>query len=180
MKRMLLLAIIFILTAATVEATLPVREKYSVDSAAMVAAAKSSLSDEGVAALQQALGNNTAKDKAIFYSPVFLEPVLRVDLRQNRVKQVEKFLKIISDKRLVRCDVSGGSRGYKGRGNFRVGYALEVSAPGENGENVRVEPTDKRDKGPASAKIYYIHADKYRPGEKRSYGSSKMKIRLEK
>jgi hypothetical protein len=164
MKKILVLAIILVFTAAAADANMPVREKCSVDLTALMAAAKSSLSADGVEKLQQIFANARTLDneKASVGSVFFLESALRPDLQRNDLKRVNKFLKLISDKRLVSVNVSGGSREFKARGLFRVVYSLEERTSADAG------------------KSYHLKAQKRRPGETRTSGTNEYEIRLDK
>jgi hypothetical protein len=164
MKKILVLAIILVFTAAAADANMPVREKCSVDLTALMAAAKSSLSADGVEKLQQIFANARTLDneKASVGSVFFLESALRPDLQRNDLKRVNKFLKLISDKRLVSVNVSGGSREFKARGLFRVVYSLQERTSANVG------------------KSYHLKAQKRRPGETRTSGTNEYEIRLDK
>ena len=61
MNRILSLVIICIITATVAEATLPVRELFNANRAAMISAAKLSLSEDGVEKLQNILTRSGAR-----------------------------------------------------------------------------------------------------------------------
>lgn len=182
MKKILVLTIIFVLTSAFTDATMPVRKKCSVNLTALMAAAKLSLSDDGVKKLQQIFANAKASDSenASVDSEFFLEPALRPDLQRNDIKRVKKFLQMISDKRLVTVHVVGGGRGYKGGGLFRIVYSLGESSMKKSDEKAGVALTDSIKSGTNSDKRYYLQAQKRRPGESRMSGSSEYEIHLDR
>ena len=124
MKRILGLVIIFIFIAVVAEATLPMRERFNVHRAAMISAARSSLSVDGVEKLQNILGK-VEQDRVNFDSVFFLKPALSPDLQRNDVSRVKKFLRIINDGKLVEGYLTGGGRFVKGSRSFGVVYSLE-------------------------------------------------------
>ena len=180
MKKILILAVILVVTVAAADANLAVSEKCSVNHAALMAAAKSTLSGDGVEKFQQIFANAKILDseKASVGSVFFLEPALRPDLHRNEVKRVNKFLKTISDKRLVTCKVVHCGRS-KGCGLFRIVYSLEESSVKKNDEKAGVAMVGKTDTGSSSGKRYTLKAQKRRPGETRMSGSNEYEIRLD-
>ena len=181
MKKILVMAIIVVFTTAVADATLAVREKCSVNLTALMVAAKSTLSEDGVEKLQQIFANAKTLDseKASVGSVFFLGPALRPDLQRNEVTRVNKFLKTISNKRLVTCNVVGGGREFKGRGLFRIVYSLEESSVKKSDETAGVAPAGKTDTGSPLGKRYTLKAQKRRPGETRMSGSNEYEIRLD-
>jgi hypothetical protein len=172
MKKILVLAIILVFTASFADATLPVREKCTVNLTELMAAAKASLSADGVGKLQQIFANAkvSGKDEASVGSIFFLVPALLPDLERNELTRVKKFLKLISDKRLVSSHIGGGGREFKGRGLFRIVYSLE-ERPMIKGDEKAGVPTGRR---------YGLKAQKHRPGETRISGTNEYQIRLDK
>jgi hypothetical protein len=181
MKKILVLAIILVFTAAVADATLAVSEKCSVNLTALMAAAKSSLSGDGVEKLQQIFANAKASDseKASVGSVFFFEAALRPDLQRNEVKRVNKFLKTISDKRLVTCKVVHCGQQSTGCGLFRIVYSLEESSVRKSDEQAGAAPAGKIDTGVPTGKRYTLKAQKKRPGETRISGSNEYEIRLD-
>ena len=181
MKKILILAVILVVTVAAADANLAVSEKCSVNHAALMAAAKSTLSGDGVEKFQQIFANAKILDseKASVGSVFFLESALRPDLHRNEVKRVNKFLKTISDKRLVTCKVVHCGRQSTGCGLFRIVYSLEESSVKKNDEKAGVAMVGKTDTGSSSGKRYTLKAQKRRPGETRMSGSNEYEIRLD-
>src|SRR5665647_395748 len=128
MNRILSLVIICIITATVVEATLPARELFNANRAAMISAAKLSLSEDGVEKLQNILTRKVEQDRVVFDSAFFLKPALSLDLQRNDVSRVKKFLGIVNDSKLVEGNLVGGGRFDKESRSFRVVYSLEESA----------------------------------------------------
>jgi hypothetical protein len=172
MKKILVPAIILLFFASFADANLPVMEKCRVNLTELMAAAKASLSEDGVGKLQQIFANAKVsdKDEATVGSIFFLVPALLPDLGRNELARVKKFLKLISDKRLVSSYVSGGGREFKGRGLFRIVYSLEARPLTKADEKAGV-PTGRR---------YGLKAQKHRPGETRISGTNEYQIRLDK
>lgn len=178
MKKILGLAIVLVLFAGVADATQAVRQKYTVNSSGLMAAAKSSLSPEGVEQLHKILAKEANGEQPVFYTAVFFELALRHDLMKDDVKKVKKFLKLISDRRLVTCTVSGGTGKFKGRGKYRVNYSLDIETPSGSDQNTKAAPAESRKNISPSGNVYYLVVDQSRPGEKSGYGSWKMPVRL--
>jgi hypothetical protein len=164
MKKILVLAIILVFTASFADATLPVRERCSVNLKALMPAAKATLSEDGYAKLEQIFSNAKTLDNetATVGSVIFFEPALLPDLKRGDLKKVRQFLKTISDKRLVTIDVIGGGPRYKGGGLFRIAYSLEERT------------------GADAGKKYYIKTQRRKWGETRLTGGSEYEIKLDK
>jgi hypothetical protein len=174
MKKILGLAIIFVFIAAMADATLPLRDRYTVKRAGIMAAAKASLSAEGVEKLKTALAKQVEEELVTLNSIFFLENALIPDLQRNDSRRVKKFLKMVNDKRLVRGDIIGGGPHFKGGRTFRIVYSLE--------ESVMEKSADKTDGAKAGAgygKKYYLKALKTKPGKSESPAEVKKEIRLD-
>jgi hypothetical protein len=141
MKKIMVLAIMLVFIASFAEATLPVMEKYRVNLTELMAAAKSTLSEEGFGKLRQTFANakTAAGEEVNVGSAFFFVPALKPDLERNDIALVKKFLKLISDKRLVSVNVTGGGRNLK-RGLFHVVYSLEESTLTKDDEKAGVTP----------------------------------------
>jgi hypothetical protein len=125
MKKILSLIIIFIFTAAVAEATLPVQERFDVKRDAIISAAKSSLSADGVEKLRNILAGKVEQDLVKFDSAFFIKPALSPDLQRDDAGRVKKFLKQINDNRLVEGYLMGVGSSFTGNRSFRVVYSLE-------------------------------------------------------
>ena len=161
MNRILSLVIICIITATVAEATLPVRELFNANRAAMISAAKLSLSEDGVEKLQNILTRKVEQDRVVFDSAFFLKPALNFDLQRNDVSRVKKFLGIVNDSKLVEGNLAGGGRFYKESKSFRVVYSLEESVVEKNNTKA----------GSITGKRYYLKVMTIWPGS--SSGSVK-------
>ena len=172
MKKILVLAIILVVFASFADANMPVRETCSVNLKAVMAAAESSLSPDGVEKLKQIFANVKVsdKDEATVGSIFFLVPALLPDLERNDLARVKKFLKLISGKRLVSSHVGGGGREFKGRGLFRIVYSLEARPLTKADEKAGV-PTGRR---------FGLKAQIQRPGETGISGTNEYQIKLDK
>ena len=182
MKKILVLAIALVFSASSAYATLAVRETCSSDRTAPMSAARASLSEDGVEKLQQIFDKASALEdgKGYVFSMFFFEPALRPDLKRSDLKRIRKFLKTISVKRLVTCNVIGGSSKFKGRGEFHIVYTLEERDVTEGDRKAEGMPAAKTYATALSGKKYFIEGHRIKKGEKRESGSRQFEIRLDK
>jgi hypothetical protein len=127
MKKILFLVIILMFAATIADAKVGSRYTQNIDRAALMDAAKASLSADGVKILKHIL----AKTKEADLDFISFKPALCPDLKRNNAEGVKKFLKIISDWKVAtgKKTVSGMSADAIERSKFSVIYSLEETPP---------------------------------------------------